>query len=172
MMSKKKPSSYKAGLTKNAFKKNRRWEVDNLDPQHGYVKDLKEQAKSDDPAKAKEAKEALEFLSKFNNEYYDNHGLNKEDALHNTKELRKECYNRTNAANRDIYGIQDSGGALFKTDEADVRNSSTKYNSSEVPDSTMDKIQQPSNPQAVIDAMDDLLDAKLEAERKAKKKKK
>lgn len=169
-MGKKKINSYKAGLTRNAFKKNRRWEVDNLDPQLGYVEDLKKRAKSDDPKIAQEAKEALEFLSKFNNEYYDSHGLRDEDALHNTDELRRDIYSRNNSANRDLYGIQDSGGALFKTDEADTRNSSSNFNSNETPDTTMDQITQPNNPQAVVDAIDEMADHNLSPSPKKTKK--
>lgn len=106
----------KTGLKKNAFKKNRQWEVDNLDPELGYVEELKKQIYSEDPKKAQEAQEALDFLEQFNSEYYDNKGLKSEDALHNTEDLRKDCYNRTNSANRDAYGIQNSGGAVIFID--------------------------------------------------------
>lgn len=50
------------------------------------------------------SKEALQFLTKFNNEYHKN-VLKKDDpkALHNTDQLRKDCYDRENAKNRDVY---------------------------------------------------------------------
>jgi len=104
------------GLEQNAYRKNRRWAVDNVNKQDGYVEDLIKRTHSDDPRISKEAEVGLLWLQKFNNEYYDNHGLMKEDALHNTEELRKECYNATNAANRDIFSILNSGyfyGALL-----------------------------------------------------------
>lgn len=48
------------------------------------------------------AREALEFLTKFNNEYHKN-VLKKGDpeALHQGDEARKECYARNNRVNRD-----------------------------------------------------------------------
>lgn len=101
------------GLERNAFKKNRKWEVDNLDPKEGYIKDLKELSKSKNKKVAQEAKDALKWIQKFNNEYYDNCGLNKVDALHNTKELRRDCYSRMNAANRDLFGIKNCGFHLL-----------------------------------------------------------
>ena len=55
----------------------------------------------------KEAETTLDYLTKFNNEYYK--GVVKkgdENALHNTDELRKSIYSRQNAKNRDIMSIQ------------------------------------------------------------------
>lgn len=98
-------SGEKWGLIRNSFTKNRRWEVDNLDYNEGYLWWLKQQAKCGKPKLEAEANEALEWLDKFNREYYNNSGLKKKDALHNTDELRKDCYNRTNAAHRDILGM-------------------------------------------------------------------
>ena len=94
----------------NRFKKNRKWQVDNLCPKHGYIPNLIKQSKSTNPTLAAEAVEALAFIKKFNAEYYDNSGLKTENALHNTPELVKDCYNRTNSANRDLYGIKMSAG--------------------------------------------------------------
>lgn len=47
--------------------------------------------------------DALAYITKFNNEYYKN-VVKKDDptALHNTPALRKDCYDRQNARNRDI----------------------------------------------------------------------
>lgn len=54
-----------------------------------------------------EALEALNYLTKFNNEYHKN-VIKKGDAeaLHNTDKLRKECYARENARNRDIMSVR------------------------------------------------------------------
>lgn len=51
-----------------------------------------------------DARKALEFITKFNNEFHKN-VIKKGDtkALHNTDSLRKSCYARENAKNRDIY---------------------------------------------------------------------
>ena len=49
------------------------------------------------------AMDQLAYITKFNNEFHKN-VIKKGDkkALHNTKELRKDCYARENARNRDI----------------------------------------------------------------------
>lgn len=55
---------------------------------------------------SKEARAALEFLTKFNNEYHKAVvKADDPDALHNTKDLRRDCYRRKNAANRDVSAI-------------------------------------------------------------------
>lgn len=116
-MGKKKSYDKKTiGLEKGTFKRNVQWAID-----QDYVDTLKEQAKSSDPQKAKEAQATLEFVSKFNNEYYGG-SVKKgdEEALHNTDELRKDCYDRNNRSNRDIYSIYDAGGAIIKGDDADL----------------------------------------------------
>lgn len=60
--------------------------------------------------------EEKEFYSKFNEEYY-GASLAKEDEpkkwkkdLHKTPELRKECRDRNNARNRDLYSISRTKG--------------------------------------------------------------
>jgi len=55
----------------------------------------------------KEAIDALTYITKFNNEFHKN-VIKKGDpnALHNTDELRKDCYARENAKNRDIMSVQ------------------------------------------------------------------
>ena len=52
------------------------------------------------------AMEELAYITKFYNEYYRN-VIKKGDekALHNTDELRKSCYSRTNARNRDLMSM-------------------------------------------------------------------
>ncbi len=50
-----------------------------------------------------EAVNLLTFIAKFNNEFHKN-VIKKgdESALHNTNELRRDCYSRENCRNRDI----------------------------------------------------------------------
>lgn len=57
--------------------------------------------------KDREAVELLSYITKFNNEYHKN-VVKKGDkkALHNTDKLRKECYARENARNRDIMSVR------------------------------------------------------------------
>lgn len=51
----------------------------------------------------KESITQLEYITKFNNEYHKNVvKKGSETDLHNTEELRKDCYARENARNRDI----------------------------------------------------------------------
>lgn len=51
--------------------------------------------------------DALDYITKFNNEFHKN-VIKKGDtnALHNTDELRKDCYARENARNRDIMSVE------------------------------------------------------------------
>lgn len=52
------------------------------------------------------------WLSKFNDEYL---GANLKDGgnkFHKTKRLKKDCFDRNNARNRDIYGDAKAGGRL------------------------------------------------------------
>jgi hypothetical protein len=64
-----------------------------------------------------------EFLSKFQEEYY-GASLAPEDSpkqwkkdLHKTKELRKECRDRNNARNRDLYSISRTHGWVTSYEE-------------------------------------------------------
>ena len=54
----------------------------------------------------KEAMETLDFLHKLNSEYYKN-VIKKDDpqSLHSSKRLRRDCYARENARNRDIMSV-------------------------------------------------------------------
>ena len=49
----------------------------------------------------------MEYITKFNNEFHKN-VVKKDDpkALHNTPELRKDCYARENARNRDVMSVE------------------------------------------------------------------
>jgi hypothetical protein len=57
-----------------------------------------------------EARQALEYITKFNNEFYKDVFKKGESALHNTRELRKSCGDRNNSRNRDAYSLP---GALY-----------------------------------------------------------
>lgn len=53
-----------------------------------------------------ESRRHLEYITKFNNEFHKN-VIRKGDAsaLHSTDELRRDCYDRENARNRDVYSL-------------------------------------------------------------------
>jgi len=92
-----KKSNPLLGLEPRTFPKNVQWAID-----QDYVSQL-------DP-------EQKEFLGRFNNEAYGNYGLKEPEALHNTPELRRCCYDRNNCQNRDLYAIH--GNALIREAEA------------------------------------------------------
>lgn len=82
------------GLEVNSFPKHKRWAVD-----QDYTDKLSEEEK--------------QWLSQFNEEFYKNK-VKKNDpkALHNTDKLRKDCYSRENAANRDLYAVKATGNMI------------------------------------------------------------
>lgn len=86
MKTPQKKKNVKFGLEPKSFAKNKQWMVD-----QDYVKDLN--------------KEEQEWLNRFNQEYYRNTFEQNENDLHNTKELKRQCYSNENARNRDLYGI-------------------------------------------------------------------
>jgi len=57
-----------------------------------------------------EARGALEYITRFNNEFYKDVFKKNEESLHNTRELRKSCGDRNNSRNRDAYSLP---GALY-----------------------------------------------------------
>ncbi len=82
------------GLEVKSFPKHKQWAVD-----QDYVKDLNPSDK--------------EWLSKFNEEFYKNKVTKGSTTdLHSTDTLRKDCYARENAANRDLYAIKNTGGYI------------------------------------------------------------
>lgn len=82
------------GLKKNSFPKHKQWAVD-----QDYVKDL-------DPATA-------DWLGKFNQEFYRNRVTKGSTTdLHSTDTLRKDCYSRENAANRDLFAVKNVGNMV------------------------------------------------------------
>lgn len=84
---KTKRTNSEMGLQVNTFTKNKKWMVD-----QDYTKTL--------------SKEHQDWIGRFNQEYYKNHFESAETDLHNTKELKKSCYDNENARNRDLFGIK------------------------------------------------------------------
>lgn len=104
---------------------NRQWAVD-MD----YIRELEEQEFSKNPEKAREAQDALDYLNKFAGEYYRNTGISpnydpENPPLNVTDEHRKDCYNRMNLANRDLYAIKHATGWL-QQDEVAVKHIDAK----------------------------------------------
>ncbi len=82
------------GLDKYTFPKNKQWQID-----QDYTDKLDEKT--------------AEWLAKFNNEFVGAKVIKGDPAaLHNTQELRRDCYRRSNVARRDMYAIKEAGGAL------------------------------------------------------------
>ena len=91
-----------------AFKKGHRFSSrDMIDEELSWellerIEKAKKAGKTD-----KEAEEALAYIARFNNEFHKNViKKNDPEALHNTDELRKDCYARENAKNRDVMSVQ------------------------------------------------------------------
>lgn len=63
------------------------------------------------------AASALDYLSKFNNEYHKN-VIRKDDpnALHHTDTLRRDLYARENAKNRDIMSVRKTQRIYWEQD--------------------------------------------------------
>jgi len=58
------------------------------------------------------------WMNKFIKEYYDgNVKKGDPDVLHNTDELRRDCYNRKNRQNRDLYSIKDCVGKIIPDED-------------------------------------------------------
>jgi len=74
-----------------------------------------------------------EWLNKFTEEYV-NASLNTENLeqnLHNTDQLKKDCYRRNNARNRDILTRAKASGNHISTDELLVNKKSIRLNMEE-----------------------------------------
>lgn len=76
-----------------------------------------------------------EWLNKFTNEYVhaslDTKKLKKN--LHNTQKLKKDCFDRNNARNRDIYTREMAQGKMFSTEDLD-------YSEEEMHDILLDQV--------------------------------
>lgn len=157
-MSRKQYDKKTVGLEEKTFPKNKRWQLD-----QDYIEDLKNQAESENPYLANQAKEALDFMSKFNDEYYGGKvKAGDETALHNTEELRKDCYNRNNASNRDAYSIRECSGRISSVYEEGIDDEGYDTLSNN-----------PINDEDIQNAQDNqiaLLDYKLSQEKKRKDK--
>jgi len=65
--------------------------------------------------------EEYKFMQKFTDEYYGGAiRVGDDESLHNTDELRKDCYNRNNRQNRDIMGLAKTTGRLDSLTECEV----------------------------------------------------
>lgn len=53
-----------------------------------------------------------EWLSNFNEEYVGASFTHKGKSLHRTKKARKDCYDRNNARNRDVFALAKANGRL------------------------------------------------------------
>jgi hypothetical protein len=119
-VSKKNYNKKTIGVEKATFPRNKQWQID-----QDYVATLKKEA-AGTGRKASEAREALEYLSKFNNEYYGNKlkrgdpnalhksgvpVINKETGLPEVDkhgrviDQVRDCYDRNNRTNRDLSSI-------------------------------------------------------------------
>lgn len=79
------------------------------------------------------SEEEKAWLNKFTEEYV-NASLNTEDLdknLHNTEELKKDCYRRNNARNRDILTKAKASGNHISTDEMLINKKSIRVNTEE-----------------------------------------
>lgn len=56
------------------------------------------------------------FLNKFNREFIEGN-CSHENPLHNTQELKRDCYGRNNARNRDLLSIKKASGMVVDIDE-------------------------------------------------------
>lgn len=72
----------------------------------------------------KESIKQLEYITKFNNEYYKKFGLKEDDALHNTPELKKDCYDRGNSIDRDMLSMK----RRERTHELSTQSQNTEHN--------------------------------------------
>jgi hypothetical protein len=105
-----------AGLVPASYPKNKQWQVEGYEH---FTRKLKQEI-TKKSAKAEEARIALEWLAKFNNEYVSGN-VKKGDstALHNTDELRKSCYDNNNRSNRDLFSIKQSANLISYLPEED-----------------------------------------------------
>jgi hypothetical protein len=85
------------GLVKNVNTKVRQELID-----HDYIDKLNDKEK--------------EFLSNFNEEYLGANFQHRGKQLHKSKKRKRDCYNRNNARNRDIYSISNVTGNLTNLD--------------------------------------------------------
>ena len=63
------------------------------------------------------SEEEKKWLNDFNTEWLGANLNESKKLMHNTKALRKDCFDRNNARNRDIYGRSRVGGKLDSLDE-------------------------------------------------------
>lgn len=91
-----------------AVPRNVRWMVD-----YDYYEDL--------------GPDDREWLRRFSREFYDGSVPRDGSALHDSDNLRRDCYQRKNLANRDLFSIFNSNGRIDRLPE-NVDNNSQKPN--------------------------------------------
>lgn len=102
------------GVDPGSFHKVKREFVD-----QDYIGKLKDQAKSQDPVKSKEAMDALLWLGRFNQEFYLGQiKKGDENALNKTDEHRKDCYRRNNRSNKDAFSVSLVNNLLTHSDSS------------------------------------------------------
>lgn len=62
----------------------------------------------------------LKWLNKFTEEYVNANLSGQSKKLHNTKELKKDCYDRNNARNRCVYTKAKASGNVVDTEVVEV----------------------------------------------------
>lgn len=94
---KKRDTKKYPGLDKTLFSKikQEQWDLD-------YIEQLSPEDKK--------------FMSKFMEEFVGARLNGKGKKLHKTKKLTKDCFDRNNARNRDIYAIARATGTLYEYD--------------------------------------------------------
>lgn len=142
------------GLCKKNFKKNRTWE---LDGQEEFVNKMLKQSKSSNPKLAKEAEEALLYLNQFNLEFHDGSELSKKETLHNTPELKRDCYTRNNCQNRDLVSIKTSS---YKGGIESIEKHEEKFDEAFLEDEAMFS----SSPDRILEFLED--ESELERQRR------
>lgn len=149
-------------MGRQVFKKNHQWQVD-----QDYINDLVKMSKNKNLSKEQrnEAKKALKFVDKFNDEYYNGYFKKGEKSLHK-KSQRKECYGRVNSQNRDVSSIV---GAQFKMSSY-YELSEDEQDPTILPDKKKQKILKinKSTTNVVEDSLNELIDLKRESEKKDK----
>jgi hypothetical protein len=81
-----------------------------------------------------------EWLNHFMGEYLNANLKEGKKKLHRTKALKKDCFDRNNARNRDIYGRSRVGGKLDSLDEQLIAKLEEEHLDEEFEERVIDKI--------------------------------
>lgn len=95
-----------------------------------------------------------EWLSNFNEEYLSGNFNHKGKKFHKTKKEKRDCYNRNNARNRDLFTIARTWGWVVGAENAEL-------------ESAIDNARtETMNPESQENAVIDLLDIRADANKK------